>query len=155
MPTVDRRRLNTTALNVGPGSAKVPGTTTASTLGSLPAAGRVLPEHRLGAGDRRNLEVRGRRREEAHPDHLYRYVVNRSSGFEVNHARPGAQDFRTATMWTVKDVAEFLQASESWVRHAAAGGRLPCTKIGGLLRFDPDEIQKLSSVGVRGRVHQG
>jgi hypothetical protein len=45
--------------------------------------------------------------------------------------------------WTVKDVAEFLQASESWVRHAAAAGRLPCRKIGDLLRFDPDEIRSL------------
>jgi predicted DNA-binding transcriptional regulator AlpA len=46
-------------------------------------------------------------------------------------------------VWKVKDVAEFLQASESWVRHAAAGGRLPCTKLGGLLRFDPAEIRAL------------
>jgi len=45
--------------------------------------------------------------------------------------------------WKVKDVAEFLQASESWVRHAAAAGRLPCTKLGGLLRFDPAEIRAL------------
>jgi predicted DNA-binding transcriptional regulator AlpA len=46
-------------------------------------------------------------------------------------------------VWKVKDVAVFLQASESWVRHAAAAGRLPCTKLGGLLRFDPDEIRAL------------
>lgn len=45
--------------------------------------------------------------------------------------------------WKTKDVAEFLQASESWVRHAVAEGRLPCTKIGGLLRFDPAEIRAL------------
>lgn len=45
--------------------------------------------------------------------------------------------------WKTKDVAEFLQASESWVRHAAAEGKLPCTKIGGLLRFDPEEIRAL------------
>jgi predicted DNA-binding transcriptional regulator AlpA len=45
--------------------------------------------------------------------------------------------------WKVKDVAEFLQASESWVRHAAAEGRLPCRKICGLLRFDPAEIRAL------------
>ena len=49
--------------------------------------------------------------------------------------------------WTAKDVAEFLQASESWVRHAAAAGRLPCTKIGGLLRFDPSEIRALVGRG--------
>jgi excisionase family DNA binding protein len=45
--------------------------------------------------------------------------------------------------WKTKDVAEFLQASESWVRHAAAAGKLPCTKIGGLLRFDPADIRAL------------
>ncbi len=45
--------------------------------------------------------------------------------------------------WKTKDVADFLQASESWVRHAAANGKLPCTKIGGLLRFDPAEIKAL------------
>ena len=46
-------------------------------------------------------------------------------------------------VWKVRDVAEFLQAAESWVRHAAAAGRLPCTKLGGLLRFDPEEIRAL------------
>jgi excisionase family DNA binding protein len=50
-------------------------------------------------------------------------------------------------VWKVKDVAEFLQASESWVRHAAAAGRLPCTKLGGLLRFDPAEIRALVARG--------
>lgn len=55
-------------------------------------------------------------------------------------------------VWKVRDVAEFLQASESWVRHAAAGGRLPCTKIGGLLRFDPDEIRSLARAEAPGRV---
>jgi len=51
---------------------------------------------------------------------------------------------QVSSTWRVKDVADFLQASESWVRHAAAGGRLPCVKIGGLLRFDPDEIRALA-----------
>jgi len=49
--------------------------------------------------------------------------------------------------WKVKDVAQFLQASESWVRHAAAAGQLPCTKLGGLLRFDPAEIRALVARG--------
>ncbi len=49
----------------------------------------------------------------------------------------------TEKSWKARDVAEFLQASESWVRHAAAAGRLPCKKIGGLLRFDPAEIRAL------------
>jgi excisionase family DNA binding protein len=44
-------------------------------------------------------------------------------------------------------VALYLKASRSWVYHQAEAGQLPCRRIGGLLRFDPDEINKL----VRGR----
>ena len=56
-------------------------------------------------------------------------------------------------LWTVKDVARFLACSESWVRHAAAAGRIPCRKISGLLRFVPAEIQAMTQgEGIRGRV---
>jgi hypothetical protein len=51
--------------------------------------------------------------------------------------------------------AEYLPGAEwldSWVRHAAAGGRLPCTKIGGLLRVDPDEIRSLARAEAPARV---
>jgi hypothetical protein len=51
------------------------------------------------------------------------------------------------TTWKAKDVATYLQASEGWVRRAAAAGRLPCKKIGGLLRFDPAEIRALVAGG--------
>ena len=44
-------------------------------------------------------------------------------------------------LWTVADVAEFVGASESWVRNAVAAERLPCTRIGGLVRFQPEEIR--------------
>ncbi len=43
--------------------------------------------------------------------------------------------------WKAKDVARYLQASESWVRHAASAGKLPCVKSGGLLRFEPRAIR--------------
>ncbi len=45
-------------------------------------------------------------------------------------------------LWNVGDVAKFIGASESWVRQAVAGGRLPVKRIGGLLRFHPDEIRQ-------------
>lgn len=57
------------------------------------------------------------------------------------------------TTWKVRDVAEFLQASESWVRHAAAAGRLPCSRIGGLLRFDPVRIRALVAADDERRRH--
>jgi hypothetical protein len=47
----------------------------------------------------------------------------------------------SGSLWTVADVAQFMCASESWVPNAVAVGRLPCTRIGGLLRFQPDEIR--------------
>src|SRR6266508_4441410 len=88
-------------------------------LSSVLAPGGAPRDRRFGVIDRRSSQSGGR---QAHA--------------EANHASGKA--------WKVRDVAEFLQASESWVRHAAAGGRLPCTKIGGLLRFDPDEIRSLA-----------
>lgn len=44
-------------------------------------------------------------------------------------------------LWEAIHVAQYLQLSESWVYHEAAGGRLPSLKIGRKLRFDPDRIR--------------
>lgn len=44
-------------------------------------------------------------------------------------------------LWTARDVARYLRASESWVRKASADGRLPCRRIGAMVRFDPDTIR--------------
>ena len=44
-------------------------------------------------------------------------------------------------LWTVADVAVFLQASRSWVYHRAESGLLPCLRIGGLLRFSPEAVR--------------
>lgn len=46
----------------------------------------------------------------------------------------------TATLWDAQDVARFLKVSRSWVYHRAEAGELPCLRIGGLLRFDPQAI---------------
>jgi hypothetical protein len=43
-------------------------------------------------------------------------------------------------LWTVHDVAEFLQVSVSWAYKQASAGLLPTRRIAFLLRFDPDEI---------------
>jgi hypothetical protein len=47
-------------------------------------------------------------------------------------------------LWPAKQVAEFLACFESWVRHSAGSSRVPCRKIGGLLRFVPAEIEALA-----------
>ena len=44
-------------------------------------------------------------------------------------------------LWTVADVAVFLQSSRSWVYHRAESGLLPCLRIGGLLRFSPEAVR--------------
>jgi hypothetical protein len=46
-------------------------------------------------------------------------------------------------LWDARDVALYIKASRSWVYHQAEAGQLPCMRIGGLLRFDPEVIKRL------------
>lgn len=43
--------------------------------------------------------------------------------------------------WRVKEAAKFLSCSISWVYKAASKGQIPCTRIGAMLRFDPEELR--------------
>jgi excisionase family DNA binding protein len=45
------------------------------------------------------------------------------------------------TLWDVRDVAQYLKASVSWVYKAAERRELPCMRVGGLLRFDPAAVR--------------
>lgn len=45
------------------------------------------------------------------------------------------------SLWTAKDVAEYLRTSTSWVYMHAEDGTLPSVRIGGLRRFHPDTIR--------------
>ncbi|AFE05834.1 hypothetical protein COCOR_04434 [Corallococcus coralloides DSM 2259] len=54
-----------------------------------------------------------------------------------------AQGVAEDSLWDANDVARFLKSSRSWVYQQAQVGRLPCVKIGGLLRFDPNAIRAL------------
>ena len=45
------------------------------------------------------------------------------------------------TLWDVRDVAQYLKASVSWVYKAAERCELPCIRVGGLLRFDPAAVR--------------
>jgi excisionase family DNA binding protein len=56
------------------------------------------------------------------------------------------------TLWNVRDVAQYLKASVSWVYKAAERGELPCVRIGGLLRFDARAVRAfaLGRAGTRG-----
>jgi predicted DNA-binding transcriptional regulator AlpA len=47
-------------------------------------------------------------------------------------------------LWDANDVARFLKASKSWVYKRAEAGELPCIRIMGLLRFDPESIRAVA-----------
>ena len=49
-------------------------------------------------------------------------------------------------LWTVTDVAEYLQVSKSWVEHASGDGRLPSLKVGRFRRFDPVAIRRFAGL---------
>ena len=44
-------------------------------------------------------------------------------------------------LWTVRDVAAFLQVSTSYIYKAAERGEVPCRRVGALLRFVPAEVK--------------
>ena len=52
-------------------------------------------------------------------------------------------------LWDASDVARYLKVSRFWVYHRAEAGLLPCIRVGGLLRFDPECGSRLHS-GRRG-----
>jgi hypothetical protein len=48
------------------------------------------------------------------------------------------------SLWDARDVARYLKASRSWVYHRAGRGQIPCMRIRGLLRFDPEAIRRFA-----------
>lgn len=44
-------------------------------------------------------------------------------------------------LWDANDVARYLKVSRSWVYQRAEAGLLPCLRLGGLLRFDPENVR--------------
>jgi len=69
-------------------------------------------------------------------------------------ANPAEHDpAEQSRLWDANDVARFIGASRSWVYHQAEAGRLPCIRLLGFLRFDPQAVrafvQAASSTPVR------
>ena len=50
-------------------------------------------------------------------------------------------------LWTAAEVAPYLKTSRSWVYQHAASGRIPCRRVGALLRFEPNEVQDWAASG--------
>ncbi|MBI5509039.1 MAG: helix-turn-helix domain-containing protein [Deltaproteobacteria bacterium] len=53
-------------------------------------------------------------------------------------------------LWDATDVGAYVKASRSWVYQKAESGELPCLRLGGLLRFDPEAVR----AWVRDREHR-
>jgi excisionase family DNA binding protein len=47
----------------------------------------------------------------------------------------------TESMWDVKETARYFKASKSWVYKQHEKGSLPAVRLGGLLRFRPDDVR--------------
>lgn len=45
------------------------------------------------------------------------------------------------TLWDATDVAKYLKVSRSWVYLQSGSGDLPHRRIGGLLRFIPEQVR--------------
>ena len=56
-------------------------------------------------------------------------------------AAPAASASSLAALWTIPEVARFLNCSPRHVNNLIRGG-LPCTYIGRLVRFCPDRVHE-------------
>jgi excisionase family DNA binding protein len=45
-------------------------------------------------------------------------------------------------LWDANDVAAYLKVSRSWVYHRSESGELPCLRVGGLVRFEPEQVRE-------------
>lgn len=49
------------------------------------------------------------------------------------------------TLWTVKEAADYLRCSRSYVYKAAERDLLPTVRIGRMLRFNPESVRDLAT----------
>lgn len=47
------------------------------------------------------------------------------------------------TIWTSKEVSEYLRINEETVRRLTRRGEIPCYKVGNLWRYKAEEIKSL------------
>jgi excisionase family DNA binding protein len=52
-----------------------------------------------------------------------------------------APNLQPESLWDVGDAAAYLKVSKSWIYRSVESGKLPCLRIGPLLRFLPDAVR--------------
>jgi excisionase family DNA binding protein len=48
-------------------------------------------------------------------------------------------------LWDANDVAAYLKVSRSWVYQKVAAGLVPYVRVGGLVRFVPDDVRAFAT----------
>ena len=72
----------------------------------------------------------------------------------MNNSNDRSSGAQVSGLWTVGEVAAYLNVSRSWVYHQAASGQLPSLHLGPLVRFDPEAVRAFAhgELARRGRV---
>ena len=60
--------------------------------------------------------------------------VNTSSKLRLAHEP-------ASPLWTAPDVARYLRSSLSFVYKVSEAGKLPCLRVGSMVRFDPEAVR--------------
>ncbi len=58
---------------------------------------------------------------------------------------PNDDETPVSTLWTVREVAQFLRCSPSYVYKAAERDVLPAIRIGRMLRFRPEAVRAFAT----------
>lgn len=65
-----------------------------------------------------------------------------SSKIELDSDLLNGESSKTGQLWTVREVAQYLQLKPNTVRAMARRGELPVLKVGRVWRFDPKLIEQ-------------
>lgn len=76
-----------------------------------------------------------------------------STSYSSTSTSPKLQmaDDLAPTLWTAGDAARYLRASLSFVYKVAEAGKLPCLRVGSMLRFDPEVVRAFARGDTKSR----
>lgn len=109
----------------------------------------VLPDRRAPLALAQPISAEQLRRRSAQMLPALADVLARNSGGTVALPRQLAEivhselERLSGGLWDAQDVARFLGVHRNWVYLQAEAGSLPCVRIGGLVRFEPEIIRAI------------
>lgn len=66
---------------------------------------------------------------------------------EGKEGRPVRSEVSTERLWTVREVADYLGMSQSWVYRQVEANAIPHAKLGTALRFHPERVREFARSG--------